>query len=342
MTPTTSKTWLTSPPSRAAARSTVVTRRYGSFGVWRALASAPAMVGSLLLLLVLLAGLGRWEGLLLLGWLGSGAMLLRPAGERLAVRVACGFRRPTADQEALLSHVWTAALQRAGTSAGDVDLYVRHRDEPNAYAAGGRSVAVTSGVLADFLARRLGQEPMIALLVHELGHRATKATQLGLMSAWLAAPWRLTVRLMTGIAMTLTGARRQPRLLLAVVAVAEVIVAVAQAAMQQQWLVAFLIGGITTAAVLCPLIDTAVSRRSEYAADRFAAQQGVGPDLADALRVLDRGASHRRSPMARLLASHPSTSRRLKALTAYSGQGCNVRGPLQDQVWSQGPPWNEA
>ena len=160
---------------------------------------------------------------------------------------------------------------------------------------------------------------MTALLVHELGHRATKATQLGLMSAWLAAPWRLPARLMIGIAMTLTGARRQPRLLLAVVAAAEVIVAVAQAMAQHHWLVASLIGGVATAAVGCPLIDAAVSRRSEYAADRFAAEHGVGPQLAAAFRVLDRGASCRRSPMARFLVSHPSTSRRVEALTAYSG-----------------------
>ena len=45
-----------------------------------AVAAAPAMVGSLLLMLVLLAGLGRWEGLLLLGWLGSGALVLKPIG----------------------------------------------------------------------------------------------------------------------------------------------------------------------------------------------------------------------------------------------------------------------
>jgi STE24 endopeptidase len=319
MTPRTLLTSPTSLPARTAAPAPVVPRHCGSFGAWRALASAPAMVGSLLLLLVLLAGLGRWEGLLLLGWLGSGAMVLRPSGERLAVRIACGFRRPTADQMALLSPVWAVALQRAGTSAGDVDLYVQHRDEPNAYAAGGRSVAVTSGVLAEFLARRLGEEQMTALLVHELGHRATKATQLGLMSAWLASPWRLTARIMTGVAMSLTGARRQPRFLLAVVAAAEVIVAVAQAVAQQQWPVAFLIGGIATAAVGCPLVDAAVSRRSEYAADRFAAQQGVGPDLVDALRALDRGTCCRRSPTARFLASHPSMSRRIKALTAYSG-----------------------
>jgi STE24 endopeptidase len=277
------------------------------------------MVGSLLLLLVLLAGLGRWEGLLLLGWLGAGAMVLRPAGERLAVRIACGFRRPTTHQMTFLSPVWAAALQRAGTPAGDVDLYVQHSDEPNAYAAGGRSVAVTSGVLNDFLARRLSQEQMTALLVHELGHRATKATQLGLMSAWLAAPWRLTSRIMTGLAMTLTGAPRQPRVLMAVVAAAEVIVAVAQAVAQHHWPVALLIGGIATATLGCPLIDAAVSRRSEYAADRFAAQRGVAPHLADALRVLDRGAACRRTPMVSLLASHPSTSRRVEALTACSG-----------------------
>ena len=127
----------------------------------------------------------------------------------------------------------------------------------------------------------------------------------------------MTARLMTGVAMTITGARHQPRLLLALVVVAEVIVAVAQAATQHQWLVALRIGGIATTAVGCPLVDAAVSRRSEYAADRFAAQQGVGPHLADALRALDGGASSRRSPMARFLASHPSTSRRIEALIVY-------------------------
>lgn len=67
MTPRAPLASSTSWPSSRTAPSTLVPRRSGSFGLWRALASAPAMVGSLLLLLVLLAGLGRWEGLLLLG-----------------------------------------------------------------------------------------------------------------------------------------------------------------------------------------------------------------------------------------------------------------------------------
>jgi Zn-dependent protease with chaperone function len=39
----------------------------------------------------------------------------------------------------------------------------------------------------------------------------------------------------------------------------------------------------------CPLADAAVSRRSEYAADRYAADVGVVPQLAGALQILTDG-----------------------------------------------------
>jgi len=41
-----------------------------NFGIWRAVAATPAMLASALLLLVLCGGTGRWEGLILLAWLG--------------------------------------------------------------------------------------------------------------------------------------------------------------------------------------------------------------------------------------------------------------------------------
>jgi len=68
--------------------------RSGSLGPWRAPAAAPATIGSLPLLLVLFGGMGpRLEGLVLLGWLAFGAVLHSRVGERVAVRVGCGFHR---------------------------------------------------------------------------------------------------------------------------------------------------------------------------------------------------------------------------------------------------------
>jgi STE24 endopeptidase len=293
--------------------------RRGHFGAWRAVAAAPAMVGSLLLLLVLFGWMGQWEGLVLLAWLASGAAVFTRIGERFAVAAGCGFRRPTKAQAAALQPVWEAALARSGAAPGDVDLYVQRSNDLNAYAAGGRSVAVTSGVLRQFLARRLGSAEMGAVLVHELGHHSTRATRFALVAIWLALPWRFASRLVIGIALATVG-RRQPMRLLGVVAAATVVVAVVQAIQQRQFAVALVLGTVAVSAVVCPLADAGVSRRSEYAADRFTAGVGAGSQLADALRQMDRGAGPRQGWTQRALNRHPSVERRVAAIERYAAR----------------------
>lgn len=181
--------------------------RGGHYGAWRALAAAPAM-GSLLLLGVLLAGLGPWQGPALLGWLGCGLGLLCRQGERFAVRLGCGFRPPGRAERDAVGPVWRAALRRCTLDPAGVDLYVQNCRGPNAYAVGQRSVAVTTGALQIFLARRITDEDMEALLVHELGHHATRGARFGFLTGWLAAPWRLAARLVLAFAAAF-GARRQ-------------------------------------------------------------------------------------------------------------------------------------
>lgn len=293
-------------------------RRAGHFGAWRALTAVPAMVGSVLLLLVLFGWMGQWEGAVLLGWIGSAAAVFTRVGERVAVRVGAGFRRPTKAQVALLAPAWAAALARAGLAASDVDLYVQRSREPNAFAAGGRSVAVTTGVLAKFQAGRLGEEYLVAILAHELGHHATRATKFALVTVWLAAPWRFASRLVIGIGMAAVG-RRQPLRLLAVVVLAGVVVAVVQAVQQRQWAVAVVLSAVAVCTVVCPLADAAVSRRSEYAADRYASALGLGPQLA-ALQVLDGRKRRRVGLVARLLSRHPEVSRRIAVLGGAAGR----------------------
>lgn len=245
-------------------------RREGHFGVWRSVAALPAMLGSLLTLLVLFSWLGAWEGLVLLGWLASGAAVFTSPDERIAVRVGCGFRRPTARQATVLAPLWAQALAYAQLREDQLDLYVQRSREANAFAAGGRSVAVTTGAVAEFQARRLGVAQLVAILTHEIGHVETRATQFALVTMWLAAPWRFASRLVIGIGLATVG-RRQPLRLLAVVVLAGVVVAVVQALQQRQWAVAAVLSAVAVCAVVCPLVDAAVSRRSEYAADRYAA-----------------------------------------------------------------------
>src|SRR3954452_2442877 len=160
---------------------------------------------------------GRWAALLPLTWAVAAAMLMTRVGERMAVRAVCGFHRLSPTQAAALQPAWSTALRATGTAAGDVELYVQTARTPNALAAGGRSVAVTSGIVEDYASGRLPQDQLVAVLVHELGHRATGATRPMLLLSCLTAPWRLARSLLTGLASTLGG--RPPRSGLAVVVV---------------------------------------------------------------------------------------------------------------------------
>src|SRR3954466_7943184 len=96
---------------RGAAR-----RRGARFGLRRAVAAAPAVLGSLLLMLAA-GGLGRWAGALLLAWAACAAVLLTRGGERIAVRAGHRFHRPSPAQAAALQSAWATALRVTGTAA---------------------------------------------------------------------------------------------------------------------------------------------------------------------------------------------------------------------------------
>lgn len=296
--------------------------RRGGHGTAKLLVAAPAMIGSFLLLLVVMSWAGPWEPLLLLAWLASAAVVFTPLGERAVVRWACGFVRPSPRQRAQLDPAWRQVLARCHVDPGDVDLYLQRSRAVNAFTAGGRSVALTTGAQAEFVKPHLvhnlvGASPdttqVEALLAHELGHWAANSTRVGLVTAWLAAPWRFVSRLFLALGLAFAG--RQPRRLLAVLAVGVVTVAVVQAVQHGQAMVAVLLVCLAVAGVVCPLADAALSRRDEYAADRYAARAGYGPALAAALSRLDNGSEHHRPGLLeRVTARHPSVAQRLDAL----------------------------
>jgi STE24 endopeptidase len=148
-------------------------------------------------------------------------------------------------------------------------------------------VAVTTGVLNEFLAGRLNRGQLEAVLVHELGHHATRATRWLPLAVWLAAPWRFAARVMIGIGLAAVG-RRYPRPLLAFGAAAVTVTAVVQSIQRGQAGTALLLAAMLGCAAGCPMADAWVSRRSEFAADRFAAECGAGRQLVAALWALDR------------------------------------------------------
>lgn len=164
-------------------------------GLRRAAAATPAMLGSLLLVLVTIGGLDPWAaGPILFSWLGCGAVALTRVGERVAVRAAFGFRRPSSVQSALLQPLWRHRCGWPELPPGRSSC-TSSVPGPNAYATGGRSVAVTGWVLEIHRTGRLSPAQVVAVLVDELGHDATGATRPMVIAMWLAAPRRAAARL---------------------------------------------------------------------------------------------------------------------------------------------------
>lgn len=285
-------------------------RRRG-LGRTRLLVQLPSVVAGAALLVV---AAGPWAMWALVVWLLGGLATASRAGERLTLR-GRGFRPLNGLQRMQLQPVAAAALAQTGMVPGEIDWYVLHSRDPNAFAAGRRAVAVSTGLLGEHSSGRLSDAMVRAVVVHELGHHATSATRYALAVQWLAAPWRIWSRFVLGVCVGFAG-RRQPARLLALVVAAGVVIAVVQAVQR---------GDVVTAAVLCvvtscllavPVLEAALSRRGEWAADRFAAQAGAGYELARALETLHgQGGVHRRPTLVdRVLARHPEPDERITAL----------------------------
>jgi Zn-dependent protease with chaperone function len=143
----------------------------------------------------------------------------------------------------------------------------------------------------------------------ELGHHIGRATRYGLAVGWLAAPWNVAVAI---VGPFVRGFRRwvplggSARVLMPVVG----LIGAGQLAQLQLWSGLVVLVGFGLAMWVQPFAEAAVSRASERAADRYAAQVGAGPDLAAALHVFHSG-----DATARWRASHPPLERRLQALT---------------------------
>ena len=91
-------------------------------------------------------------------------------------------------------------------------------------------------------------------------------------------------------------------------------------------MVAGVLALVGLAVMLCPLADAAISRRSEFAADRFAADHGLALELAAALHAMDDGRRGACGWSRRLLASHPTSEQRIRALHAATGSAeCSAR-----------------
>lgn len=254
----------------------------------RLMTALPVVLLSSLVVTWAFGWLGRYALLPVLAWLVLGPLLLarRPV-ERVVVRYLLRFRRPSGRNAERLVWLASCCADLAGAAASRLDWYVLEDLRPNAFAAGHHSIAITTGLLRRSDAGQLTAEELLAVALHEVGHHATGGVRHGLVLWWLTSPWWNVHRLALRVAGWLPFSRVSIRLMPLIVTVAVWRIASDGAVASQAVAEIVLLTATCFATVVQPLIDAAVNRRSEQAADEYVATLGERSALAGARQHLE-------------------------------------------------------
>jgi STE24 endopeptidase len=237
-------------------------------------------------------------------WISSGALLFVPSVEPTVSRWMFDVRPPGPDEMDYLWGPWQSVCQAAGVAPGRFVLMVEDSHDLNAFAAGGRTVAVTQSSL------QLPPKQLEAVLAHELGHHLSGHPMVGILSWWYALPARgaaflarIALRFILAVA---EGFARFGGGVGALVALLLSLIVLTMLAFVGVWLLLI--------PLTAPLLAWA-SRIGELRADRTAAELGYGPHLVEVLhRWITAGHQRQESIKARMLATHPSPTDRIHRL----------------------------
>lgn len=269
------------------------------------LLAVPVVVGSA----VVMALVGRlaWPEqawIVPVAWGLCGGVMFVPSVENLLGWVMFDMRRPTPAELRKLEPSWQAVCEAAGIDGGRYLLWIEHSRALNAFAAGGRMVAVTKPALT------LPERYLEAILAHELGHHLSGHARISLLRWWYELPARATILLARLLALVVVSVARF------FVPFGRVVAVLASVLLTLGLLtgLAFLNPWLLVIPLLSPVL--AWSRRlGEYEADRTAARLGYGQVLVQVLSAwLAESGGDRRRWRDRVFASHPAHIDRIKRL----------------------------
>jgi Zn-dependent protease with chaperone function len=205
--------------------------------------------------------------------------------------------RPTDAEHAYLRSLWDTVTAAAGVDGSRYTLRIQESAQINAYAAGGHTVAVTRWSL-----QALPPHQLAAVLAHELGHHLGGHAWSLLLFSWYSLPARAVLRcarIVTRFTLTLLAFTSALGFLMVAsfLAVGALVV----------------VGGVPWLLLLAliPPVLAAFARHGELRCDRLAAELGYGPAL---IEVLQHSAVDDPTSRRGLLATHPTGSRRIRAL----------------------------
>ncbi|MBS2966696.1 M48 family metalloprotease, partial [Actinocrinis puniceicyclus] len=303
------------PPGQAMPQQFAARRRIDVPAAVSVLVCLPALLTSALIVWLIGTLGGTMIALIgLLGWLASGALAFVGTAEEILATSLFRLRRPTPYETATFTSLWTRVCNRAGIDPASFTLWIEEHDDVNASATGGHIVAITPRAL------RMPPPLAEALLAHELGHHLKNHTSVTLLISWYALPGRTAFRAIRAILALITrvgvGLLSEGFL----VGIAFIFVA---------GFVTIVIAPYAIPILVMPFLHAASRRFEELQADDVALQLGYGGELRAILsHDLDSGVDARRqreSTYSRLLATHPSVTKRITRLDTRTATSMGIR-----------------
>ena len=219
-------------------------------------------------------------------------------------------REPTPEEQQRLVPAWEDVISKVGNGGErKYRLRVVASSQLNAYAAGGRQVAVTQGSL-----EHLSDSELRGIVAHELGHHAGFHPVVGLAAHWIMKPiaWAEWVSIkLHNISAFITRFARTSFVFWAAYIFAFLLMAAV-----------YILRGVIH---LTDIILLWFGRRAEYLADETAVLLGFGPGLLSSLHMFQEmeaqeGLADHDSRLEEMLSNtHPPTRKRIARVKAMLG-----------------------
>ncbi len=239
-------------------------------------------------------------------WTLAGPLFLTGFADRHWWQKRNGCREMDELERARLLPLWDEVCQRAGLSPDAYRLVMTSQPTVNAFATGDSIISIDQGLLTE-----LGDPEIKAIMAHELGHHTKRHIGAIVLNWWYARPAEILLNLLIAVVLFLIALGKQGCGCVGVLVLAGLFVFLAGPA-----LVLYLMMGGTI------LLMRVIGRRTEFEADRYAKDLGMGREMSSVLVLLKQAYPEvypeNETFLDRLTRAHPTLDDRITRLAQAS------------------------
>jgi Zn-dependent protease with chaperone function len=215
---------------------------------------------------------GLWIvlAIIVVPWTLMGPLFLTGFADRHWWQGRNGCREMDELERARLLPLWDEVCERAGLDPDAYRLVMTSQPSVNAFATGDSMVSMDQGLLSS-----LGDPEIKAVIAHELGHHTKRHIGAIVLNWWYARPAEILLNLMISLILILVAVGREGCGCVGTLVLAGLLIFLAGPA-----LVLYLMLGGTI------LLMRIIGRRTEFEADDYARDLGMGREMSTTLVAL--------------------------------------------------------